>query len=117
MANIDQLVVIASGAIPRTDPFLIDRVTAIAALKRCDVILLLNKCDLNRADELYDIYQLFTLYYEHPSEKNINELRDETQSFFSDYVSIGERDIIGVYSTEDEVIHLYSITNDKMCEE
>ena len=57
VANIDQLVVIASGAIPRTDPFLIDRVTAIAALKRCDVILLLNKCDLNRADELYDIYR------------------------------------------------------------
>ena len=57
VANIDQLVVIASGAIPRTDPFLIDRVTAIAALKRCDVILLLNKCDLNRADDLYNIYR------------------------------------------------------------
>ena len=32
VANIDQLVVIASGAIPKTDPFLIDRVAAIAAL-------------------------------------------------------------------------------------
>ena len=32
-ANIDQLVIIGSGAIPRTDPFLIDRVAAIAALK------------------------------------------------------------------------------------
>jgi ribosome biogenesis GTPase len=57
VANIDQLVVIASGAIPRTDPFLIDRVTAIAALKDCEVILLLNKCDLDRADELYGIYR------------------------------------------------------------
>ncbi len=37
VANIDQLVVIASGAIPKTDPFLIDRVAAIAALKDCDV--------------------------------------------------------------------------------
>jgi len=57
VANIDQLVVIASGAIPKTDPFLIDRVAAIAALKNCDVILLLNKCDLDPADDLFAIYQ------------------------------------------------------------
>ena len=56
VANIDQLVVIASGAIPKTDPFLIDRVAAIAALKDCDLILLLNKSDLDPADELYEIY-------------------------------------------------------------
>lgn len=56
VANIDQLVVIASGAIPKTDPFLIDRVAAIAALKECDVIVLLNKCDLDQADTLYEIY-------------------------------------------------------------
>ena len=56
MANIDQLVVIASGAIPRTDPFLIDRVAAIAALKGCGVVVVLNKCDLDSADDLYGIY-------------------------------------------------------------
>lgn len=56
VANIDQLVVIASGAVPKTDPFLIDRVAAIAALKDCEVIILLNKCDLDCADELYRIY-------------------------------------------------------------
>ena len=56
VANIDQLVVIASAAIPKTDPFLIDRVAAIAALKDCEVIVLLNKCDLDNADELYGIY-------------------------------------------------------------
>ena len=56
VANIDQLVVIASGAIPRTDPFLIDRVAAIAALKGCGVVVVLNKCDLDSADELYAIY-------------------------------------------------------------
>ena len=55
-ANIDQLVVIASAAIPRTDPFLIDRIAAIAALKDCEVVLLLNKCDLDPAEELYGIY-------------------------------------------------------------
>ena len=55
VANIDQLVIIGSGAIPKTDPFLIDRVASIAALKQCDVIVLLNKCDLDNADQLYDI--------------------------------------------------------------
>ena len=57
VANIDQLVVIASGAIPKTGPFLIDRVAAIAALKGCEVIILLNKCDLDSADSLYQIYR------------------------------------------------------------
>ena len=57
VANIDQLVIIGSGAIPRTDPFLIDRVAAIAALKGCEAIILLNKCDLDRADDLHDLYR------------------------------------------------------------
>lgn len=56
VANIDQLAVIASAAIPKTDPYLIDRIAAIAALKGCRVVVLLNKCDLDRADELYAVY-------------------------------------------------------------
>ena len=57
VANIDQMVVIASAAIPVTDPFLIDRVTAIAALKNCDVIICINKCDLEPGDALAEIYR------------------------------------------------------------
>ena len=56
VANIDQLVIVASGAIPQTDPFLIDRVSAIAALKGCDTLLILNKCDLDQAERLWEIY-------------------------------------------------------------
>ena len=56
-ANIDQLVIIASAAIPVTEPYLIDRIAAIASLKGCQVLLCLNKCDLDPADELYDIYR------------------------------------------------------------
>ena len=56
VANIDQLVIIASGAIPRTDPYLIDRMTAIGALKNCGVLICVNKCDLDRAEELCAIY-------------------------------------------------------------
>ena len=57
VANIDQLVIIASGAIPVTDPFLIDRVTAIADGKTgCGCVICINKCDLDAGDRLYDIY-------------------------------------------------------------
>jgi len=56
VANIDQLVVIGSAAIPKTDPFLIDRIAAIAALKGCEVVVLLKKCDLDPEEELYRIY-------------------------------------------------------------
>ena len=56
-ANIDQLVIIAANAIPVTDPYLIDRISAIAALKGCDVLVVLNKCDLDPAEELYAIYR------------------------------------------------------------
>lgn len=55
-ANIDQLVILASAAIPVTEPYLIDHIASIAALKGCQVLLCLNKCDLDSADELYDIY-------------------------------------------------------------
>ena len=57
VANIDQMVVVASAAVPVTDPFLIDRVTAIAALKNCDVVVCVNKCDLTPGDDLAAIYQ------------------------------------------------------------
>ena len=56
VANIDQLVIIASEAIPRTEPYLIDRMTAIAALKGCDVLVCVNKCDLASGEALRDYY-------------------------------------------------------------
>lgn len=56
VANIDQLVLIASGAIPKTDPFLIDRITSIAAGKDCDVLIVINKCDLDPGEDLFHIY-------------------------------------------------------------
>ena len=56
VANIDQMVIIASGAIPVTDPFLIDRMTSLAEGRGCDCVICLNKCDLDRADSLYETY-------------------------------------------------------------
>lgn len=57
VANIDQLIIIASGAIPVTDPFLIDRMIAIAEAKDCQPIICFNKCDLDRADSLTEVYR------------------------------------------------------------
>ncbi len=55
VANIDALVFVASGVNPVTDPFLIDRVSVIAAESDCELIVCVNKADLSAADELYEI--------------------------------------------------------------
>ena len=57
VANIDQLVIIASQAIPVTDPFLIDRVVSIAESRGCQCIICINKCDLASGEVLADIYR------------------------------------------------------------
>ena len=57
VANIDQMVIIASGAIPVTDPFLIDRMAAMAEWKGCEPLIVFNKCDLDRAEELARLYR------------------------------------------------------------
>ena len=57
VANIDQLVIIASQAIPVTDPFLIDRVVAIAEGNGCESVICINKCDLVSGEDLAAIYQ------------------------------------------------------------
>lgn len=57
VANIDQMIMIASGAIPVTDPFLIDRMVTIAESRNCEPIICFNKCDLARADDLAEIYR------------------------------------------------------------
>ena len=57
VANIDLLVVVASQALPVTDPFLIDRVAAIAHSRGCETLVCVNKCDLESGDELAAIYE------------------------------------------------------------
>lgn len=55
VANVDELVFVAAGANPVTDPFLIDRVSVIARESSCELIVCVNKSDLSSADELFDI--------------------------------------------------------------
>lgn len=57
VANVDALVVFAAGVNPVTDPFLIDRVAAIAGDQEVPVYICVNKCDLDPAQNLVRIYQ------------------------------------------------------------
>jgi len=56
VANVDYLVIIAANTNPVTDPYLIDRVSVIAEDVGCDVIICINKCDIDSGDELFKIY-------------------------------------------------------------
>ena len=57
VANVDALVVFAANVNPVTEPFLIDRVAAIAGSQEVPVYLCINKCDLDPAIDLVKIYQ------------------------------------------------------------
>ena len=57
VANVDALVVFAANVNPVTEPFLIDRVAAIAGDQNVPVYLCVNKCDLDPAEDLVRIYE------------------------------------------------------------
>ena len=57
VANVDALVVFAANINPITEPFLIDRVAAIAGDQEVEVILCVNKTDLDPATDLIRIYR------------------------------------------------------------
>ncbi len=56
VANIDMLVFIASNVNPVTDPFLIDRISVIAAEADCGMLLCINKTDLDPGNALYSSF-------------------------------------------------------------
>ena len=57
VANVDALIVFASNVNPITEPFLIDRVAAIAGDQGVAVYICVNKCDLDPAVDLVRIYR------------------------------------------------------------
>lgn len=56
VANVDALIFIAANTNPVTDPFLIDRVSVITEEAGCELIVCINKTDIDPADELFNIY-------------------------------------------------------------
>ena len=57
VANVDALVIFAANVNPVTEPFLIDRVAAIAGDRDVKVYICINKCDLDPAIDLERIYR------------------------------------------------------------
>ena len=57
VSNLDALVILCSNVIPVTEPFLIDRVTAIAGNQNVPVILCVNKVDEDAEDCLTATYR------------------------------------------------------------
>ena len=57
VSNLDLLVVFAANVNPVTEPFLIDRVAAIAGDQEVPVCVCVNKCDMDPAEDLTAIYR------------------------------------------------------------
>ncbi len=57
VANLDLLVVFAANVNPVTEPFLIDRVAAIAGDQEVPVCICVNKCDMDPGSDLTAIYR------------------------------------------------------------
>ncbi|MBQ4320842.1 MAG: ribosome small subunit-dependent GTPase A [Oscillospiraceae bacterium] len=56
VANVSCMVIFASLVNPITDPFLIDRMAAVAEDRNCEPVICINKADLHPGDALYDLY-------------------------------------------------------------
>ena len=56
VANLDALVFVAANTTPVTDPFLIDRVSVICKACSCELIVCINKTDIDPGDELFNTY-------------------------------------------------------------
>ena len=57
VANIDQIIFVASKAIPETEPFLIDRLSVIAEQQACLFAVCVNKEDLQPGEEFEKCYK------------------------------------------------------------
>lgn len=56
VANIDILVFVAANTNPVTDPFLVDRFSVIAAEAGCELIVCVNKTDIDPGDALHEVF-------------------------------------------------------------
>ena len=57
VCNLDMLVLLAANCNPVTDPFLLDRVLAIAGDQGVQCVVCINKCDVDPGDQLAEIYE------------------------------------------------------------
>lgn len=109
VANMDQMILVASGAIPVTDPFLIDRMTALAETKNCEPVILFNKWDLAPVPELAELYRKAGYRVICCSAKTglgIDEIRDvirDKVSVFTGNSGVGKSSILNALDSEFQI--------------
>lgn len=100
VANIDTMVFVAANVNPITDPFLIDRVSVICEHSDCELIICVNKSDLDPGEEFFDIYNNTGFKIIGISAENgqgIDELKDELigkKSVFTGNSGVGKSSIL-----------------------
>jgi len=110
IANIDKMVIIASAAIPVTDTYLIDRMTAIAYKNDCEAVICINKLDLDPAERLYEIYRssgFTTIRTSAKTGEGIMELRNvisDSTCAFTGNSGVGKSSILNALDPEFRII-------------
>lgn len=86
LSNIDLLIAVVSAAPPVTDPFLIDKVIAIAENKNISPMVVINKIDINDGNELFEIYKqagIDVLKVSANTGEGVNELKNKLKGKIS----------------------------------
>lgn len=106
VANVDVLVVLASCAIPQTEPFLIDRILTIAARQDVPCLVCVNKDDLAPAAPLADIYRkagILTLVTSAATGEGIEALRAQIAGKFAVFTGnsgVGKSSVLNALAPE-----------------
>lgn len=100
MANLEQLVYVASVARPRTDPYLIDLMSVVAHRAGCRFLLCVNKTDKETGDTLRALYEgcnFPTLCVSAVTGEGLDLLRDELRgrvSAFTGNSGVGKTSLL-----------------------
>lgn len=106
LANIDQLLIVCSMADPYPNPFVVDKLIAIAEMKNIEPIVVINKTDLGNPEELQRIYTNagFKVIV---ADKNKENLKDEIKpllkgklSAFTGNSGVGKSTILNILDSE-----------------
>lgn len=106
VANLDLLVVFAANVNPVTEPFLIDRVSAIAGDQEVEVCLCVNKTDMDPGEDLTAIYQKAGYTVIRTSAETgvgVEELREKLKGKFSAFTGnsgVGKSSILNALAPE-----------------
>ena len=106
VANLDLLVVFAANVNPVTEPFLIDRVAAIAGDQEVEVCLCVNKTDMDPGEDLTAIYRnagYTVIQTSAETGAGVEELREKLKGKFSAFTGnsgVGKSSILNALSPE-----------------